>query len=302
MGKLDGKVAIVTGATRGLGNEIAYAFIAEGAKVVTWSRDDGDFLPDGIYSLASIHILSPSDAGLFLRMVRSMPLHRPMDDPDFQNSIDILVNCAGVYGPMGPTETVDWQEYEETIRTNLLLPVMMCRAVVPYMRKQGYGKIIQVSGGGATKPTPNASAYAASKAGVVRFAETLAEELRGTGIDVNSMAPGALPTRIQNQILDAGPEKAGKEAYVKALQVCSALAEMPPEVPMSEVFRRATDLAVFLASAESDGITGKLISVWDKPNEIQWSEFSKDVLSPDWYTLRRMDARILEILDLDALP
>ena len=112
----------------------------------------------------------------------------------------MLVNNAGVYGPKGLIEEVAWDEWEHAVRVNLFGSVLCCRAVLPHFRANGYGKIIQLSGGGATSPLPRLSAYAASKAAVVRFAETLAEELEGTGIDVNAIAPGALNTRL----LDAG--------------------------------------------------------------------------------------------------
>ena len=80
----------------------------------------------------------------------------------------------------------------------------MVPRVLPHFHANGYGKIIQLSGGGATSPLPRLSAYAASKAAIVRFAETLAEELRGSGIDVNAIAPGALNTRLLDEVLEAG--------------------------------------------------------------------------------------------------
>ena len=94
----------------------------------------------------------------------------------------------------------------------------MCRAVLPLLREQGYGKIINLSGGGATAPLPRISAYAASKAAVVRMTETLAEELNGRGVDVNAIAPGALNTRMLDEVLEAGPEKVGKAFYERCAQ------------------------------------------------------------------------------------
>ena len=117
----------------------------------------------------------------------------------------MLVNNAGIYGPKGLTEDVSWDEWEHAIRVNLFGSVLCSRAVLPHFRTNGYGKIIQLSGGGATSPLPRLSAYAASKAAVVRFAETLAEEMRGTGIDVNAIAPGALNTRLLDEVLDVSP-------------------------------------------------------------------------------------------------
>src|SRR5205823_3330425 len=172
-----------------------------------------------------------------------------------------LVNNAGIYGPIGRLEEVDWTEWERAVRVNLLGSVLTARAIVPHMRANGYGKIIQLSGGGATAPLPRLSAYAASKAAVVRFAETLAEEVRDSGIDVNAIAPGALDTRLLDEVLEAGPERAGSEFHRRMLKQ-----KKTGGTPLE----RGASLAVYLASAASDGITGRLISApWD-----QWEKLS----------------------------
>lgn len=140
-----------------------------------------------------------------------------------------------------------------------------------------HGKIIVLSGGGATNPLPNISAYAASKAAVIRLAETLAEELKAFRVDVNAIAPGALKTRFVEQVLEAGPEKVGKEFFAKNKK-WSAEGAVPLEL--------GARLAVYLVSAESDGITGKLISAqWDPWEKLR--EFKAD-LNSDIYTLRRI--------------
>jgi NAD(P)-dependent dehydrogenase (short-subunit alcohol dehydrogenase family) len=161
---------------------------------------------------------------------------------------------------------------------NLFGSVLCARAVLPHFREHGYGKIIQLSGGGATSPLPRLSAYAASKAAVVRFAETLAEELRGTGIDVNAIAPGALNTRLLQEVLDAGPEHVGASFYERALEQRAS-----GGTPLEQAAR----LAVFLGSEASDGITGKLISApWDPWEELP--AHADDLGSTDVYTLRRI--------------
>jgi len=154
----------------------------------------------------------------------------------------------------------------------------MCRAAVPHFKAQKYGKIIQLSGGGATNPLPRISAYAASKAAIVRFAETLAEEVRDDHIDVNSIAPGPLNTRLLDEVIAAGPEKVGRDFYQRSL-----MQKSKGGAPLE----KGTGLAVFLASSESDGITGKLLSaVWDP-----WDEFGghlEELCRTDVYTLRRI--------------
>ena len=192
--------------------------------------------------------------------------------------IDILVNNAGVYGPKGAVEDVDWQEWVRAIEINLFGSILMCRAVLPHLKAQGYGKIVQLSGGGATNPLPRISAYAVSKAAVIRFIETLAEEVRESHIDVNAIAPGPLNTRMLDEVLEAGPEKVGKVFYERSLEQKRS-GGAPLDV--------GADLAVFLGSALSDGITGKLISaLWDPWRSLP--EHLDDLKSTDIYTLRRV--------------
>jgi NAD(P)-dependent dehydrogenase (short-subunit alcohol dehydrogenase family) len=189
-----------------------------------------------------------------------------------------VVNNAGMWGPKGRIEDVDWDEWQYTVEVNLFGVLHVCRAVVPVFRKQGHGKIVNLSGGGATAPMPHLSAYAATKAAVVRFTETLAGEVRDAGIDVNAMAPGALNTAMLDELLAAGPEKIGRDHYERALK---------QKASGGSSLSRAAALCVRLLSEETNGITGRLISaVWD-PWE-KFSEFQKDLAASDVYTLRRI--------------
>lgn len=272
------RAALITGANQGLGKAIARAFVLAGANVFLCARDES--------KLAEVQaeLQSFCKPGQRVEAVRADVSKR--DDVDHLVSaalanfpqIQVLVNNAGVYGPKGPIEDVDWDEWVQAIEVNLLGSILIARALLPHFRTQQYGKVIQLSGGGATTPLPFISAYAASKAGIVRFMETLAEEVKTDGIDVNSMAPGALNTQLLDEVLDAGPEKVGKPFYERSLKQ-KAEGGTPLE--------RGAELAVFLASAESDGITGKLISaVWDP-----WEHFPKhidDLQKSDIYTLRRI--------------
>jgi NAD(P)-dependent dehydrogenase (short-subunit alcohol dehydrogenase family) len=192
--------------------------------------------------------------------------------------VDILVNNAGVYGPMGLLEEIDWVDWVRAIEINLMGTVYPCRAVLPHMKRQGHGKIVNLSGGGATNPLPRISAYAASKAAVVRFTETLSLEVAEHGIDVNSVAPGALVTRMMEQLIAAGPTKVGTAFYKRMAKIAE-----DGGTPLEN----GAALCVYLGSAESDGVTGRLISAqWDP-----WQRLHKhkaDLAGSDIYTLRRV--------------
>lgn len=278
---LHGKIAIITGANQGLGFEIARKYVNAGASIVMCARN-GDLLLKAREGLA--HELV---AG---QVIEAIPVD--VSDPRSVEQlveaasqrlgrIDILVNNAGIYGPMGRIEEVDWAQWVKTIEINLFGSILMCRAVLPIMKKQQRGKIIQLSGGGATNPMPNISAYAVSKAAIVRFAETLAEEVHEFNIDVNAIAPGALNTRMLDEVLAAGPGKVGQVFFDRSIK---------QKESGGAGLDRGTDLAMFLASDASNGITGKLISaVWD--NWEHWPEHLDELNSSDAYTLRRIAGR-----------
>jgi len=279
-GVLAGRKAIVTGGNRGLGLEIARGFVAAGADVAIGARDEAllstevgrlaNMRPDGRIIGRKLDVASETDCHAFVEWAIAE-----------LGYIDVLVNNAAIHGPIGPLELVDWTNWVEAIEINLLGSVMMARAILGHMKSRQRGSIIQLSGGGATNPLPSISAYAASKAAVVRFAETLALEVKDYGIDVNSIAPGALNTRLLDEVLAAGPEKVGKDYHDRALGW-----KKSGGVPLD----KAADLAVFLASDAARGITGRLISaVWDKWDE--WPEHLDELSGSDLYTLRRIAGR-----------
>lgn len=276
--KLAGRSAIITGASQGLGLEIAKQFVEEGASVMLSARS-ADALAQVQKDLAKLAgpeakvLAKPTDVSKPEQVKAMVELALA----EF-GQLDILVANAGIYGTKGPIEEIDWDEWSEAIDINLKGTVLQCREVLPHFKKQKQGKIIILSGGGATKPMPNLSAYATSKAGVVRFAETLAEEVRDFNIDVNTVAPGALNTRLLDELLEAGPEKVGKAFYEQSLKQKES-----GGTPLSV----GASLCTFLASLESDGITGKLISaVWDPWKKLP--EMIEELKKSDIYTLRRI--------------
>jgi len=188
--------------------------------------------------------------------------------------IDILINAAAIQKPIGrlfETPSADWVK---CITTNIAGTMLCCKNVLAGMMRRKKGKIINFSGGGATFPRPNFSAYATSKAAIVRFTETLAQECVEFHIDINSISPGPVYTAMFREIIKAGPS-AGKD-YKDALRIKDECVDTAA---------KTAELAVFLASDASDGISGKLISsVWDN-----WKNDKKLRQKGSLYTLRRID-------------
>jgi NAD(P)-dependent dehydrogenase (short-subunit alcohol dehydrogenase family) len=276
--KLAGRRALITGASQGFGEAVARAFVAEGAHVMLCARDASrlELTKQDIVRTATKRqtvLAMQADisvaAGVDLLVAATL---RGL------GGLDVLVCNAGVYGPMGSIEEIDWEAWVAAIEINLLGGVYTCRAAIPHLKSQRYGKIIVLSGGGATNPLPRFSAYAASKAAVVRFSETLAGEVQEFGIDVNAVAPGALNTRLLDEVLAAGPEKVGQAFHARALR---------QKEEGGAPIEQGAALCVFLASAESDGITGRLISaLWDP-----WTTLAArrgELENSDIYTLRRI--------------
>lgn len=276
--KLNGKRALITGSSQGFGFCVAQKYVMEGASVMLCARG-ANLLEE---SRRKLQLQARNGAKIFTRVA---DISRP-DDVDATvvaaieelGGLDILIANAGVHGPKGPVESCDWAEWREAIEINLFGSVYCCRAVVPYFKNQRHGKIILLSGGGATKPMPFVSAYAASKAAIVRFGETLSEELLGFNIDVNAVAPGAMNTRLLDDVLLAGPDKLGRAKYDAALKQRESGGDSP---------QRGADLCVFLGSEDSNGITGKLISaIWDPWTRL--CDLKQILMSTDIYTLRRI--------------
>ncbi len=275
---LQDKVAIITGANQGLGLEIAKKYIEAGASLMICARN-GELL-----GKAKAELLRSASSGqeihaLAADVSREDDVRSVVETARQRfGNIDVLVNNAGIYGPKGTIEEVDWREWIQAIEVNLYGSVLMARAVLPHFKARGSGKIVQLSGGGATNPLPRISAYAVSKAAIVRFIETLAEEVRPFGIDVNAIAPGSLNTRMLEEAIAAGPDRIGKEFYERSIKQKNS-----GGTPLS----KGADLAVFLGSSLSNGVTGKLIAaVWDP-----WQSFPEhlnDLQGTDIYTLRRI--------------
>jgi NAD(P)-dependent dehydrogenase (short-subunit alcohol dehydrogenase family) len=275
---LAGKNIIITGASRGFGLHIAQAMWNNKASLFLVARSSRS-----LEALQKEFAESAHPGQQVHTAVVDLKLPEATDTIMNQSKqvwerLDGLVNNAAILGPIGPIWENNWIEWQETIQVNLLAPIALCRACIPWMKAGGGGNIINISGGGAAGLRPNFTAYAVAKTGIVRFTEILSEEVKNLNIQVNSVAPGPLGTDMLRAILNAGPEKAGQKEYAQALK----------QVEKGEAnLRQAAQLCVFLTSPASDGITGKLISaVWDP-----WEAFSEhrdDLLQTDIYTLRRI--------------
>ncbi len=275
---LTGRTALVTGGSQGLGLAIAEALVRAGAGVCITGRTAETLeaagarlralaRPGQVVDAVVADVASPD--ACTATVTRAL---------DVLGGLTALVNNAGVFGPKGPVETLDWAEWMQAVQINLFGTVLMCREAIPHLRGRGYGKIVNLSGGGATAPMPGFSAYAASKAAVVRLTETFAEELRDAHVDVNAVAPGALNTRLLDEVLAAGPEKVGADFHARALRQ-----QAEGGAPLA----KGADLTAWLVSAQSDGITGRLLSaVWD-----DWASLADRrarLAKSDVYTLRRI--------------
>lgn len=194
--------------------------------------------------------------------------------------IDILVNAAGIVGPVGQTWDADPEAWRRTFDVNVHGTFLCCRAVLPQMMTQGRGKIINFSGGGAASPLPRFAAYGASKAAVVRLTETLAQEAAPFGIQVNAIAPGLVDTRLLDDVL-AAKERGGEQAVRIQRLRQTGEGGVPAELPAA--------LVVWLASGKSRGLTGKLVAApYDRWQH--WDVERIDALTAaPWFTLRRLD-------------
>ncbi len=274
--KLKNKTALITGGSRGIGRAVAEAFLKEGARVflvASGAEETSKTVEELSKKFSGVEgiVCDVSNEEEVDRTVRKVM--------EKAGEIDILVNAAGIYGPIGPTLEVDIAHWRKTYEVNLFGTLYMIRSVGKVMKEKKRGKIINFSGGG-DGPLPNFSAYNSSKVAIVRLTETLAEEFKPFGIEINAIAPGAVNTKFLDEALAAGEEKVGKEKYQKLLKQ-KRDGGTPPE--------KTAELCVFLASSDSNGLSGKFLSAaWDA-----WREWDakkiQEIMNSSAFTIRRID-------------
>ncbi len=270
MKSLRDRSVLVTGAGRGIGKRLAIGFAQTGARLALLARSKAEL------DLAHLEIEHAGGNALRLRAdVRDYEqVHAAVDRVRSHfGDLHVLVCAAGMQGPIGPLIEASPKAWAETVETNLIGVMHACRAVLPHMIEKRRGKIIVLSGGGASYARPNFSAYAASKAAVARFVESVAEEVREHNVQINCLAPGGTYTNMTDEILKAG-DLAGWKEQEDARNVRLTGGITPDkQIP----------LALFLASERSNHISGKLIHVND-----EWKRLESQNIHPEIFTLRRL--------------
>jgi NAD(P)-dependent dehydrogenase (short-subunit alcohol dehydrogenase family) len=277
MGSLKGRKIVITGGSHGIGYVVAEKCVQEGAQVVIAARNKSD-LEEATKNLNLIssppHLQYALDVGA-LNQVRAFAAFVKSQFGEIHG----LVNCAGVYGPIGKSTSVDLNAFSDAIQVNLLGTVYMCAEFASLFTTRTRKKIVNYSGGGAASPFPNYSAYAASKAAIVRLTENLSIELMEDEFDVNCVAPGFVITRLHQQTLKAGGKQAGELFYENTKKQIES-GGVPPQ--------KAAELTCFLLSRESDGISGKFISAaWDPWNTKEFQDRVRR--DADFAVIRRID-------------
>lgn len=278
-GLLAGRSVLVTGGSMGIGLACAAAALASGARVVIAARG-GDALDAAAETLRAgepggeVHAVAADVA-------REEDVARLVDATiERSGRLHGLVHAAAVQGPIGPTADVEPEAWLDALRINLYGTFLVARATARAMRAGSGGRMVLLSGGGAATPFPRYTAYAASKAAVVRFAESLAIELKSDGIAVNALAPGFVATRLHRQTLAAG-ERAGAEYLAHTRE------QLERGGVSADVAARA---AVFLLSDRAQGLTGKFVAApWDAWWD--WPMHVAELCGTDLFTLRRVVPR-----------
>ena len=272
------RLVLVTGATRGLGKFVAEKFWQNGDDLILVARNQTGLeeVTDALSSEQgrNQHVYSfVSDL--------SVPELTPLLIEKIKKEVgnpDILINNAAIQGPIGPVYSNNWNDWQKCLNVCLLAPVQICREFLPFMIEQNYGRIVNISGGGATTPRRNFSSYATAKCGLVRFSETIAQEVSNYNITINCVAPGIMNSELTRDVLQAGENNAGISEIEAAMNIRKR--DMGNGL-------KAASLIHFLTTEECSHINGKIISaVWDRWEELP--NISDDVMKGDIYTLRRI--------------
>jgi dolichol-phosphate mannosyltransferase len=273
------QVIVIAGASAGIGQALACALAGVGHRVIGCSRDLEALraaLQDAPRATSfACDVTSESAVAQFVRDVAAMHTH-----------VDVLINCTGGFGAIGPIDQTDSTEWFDTIRANLFGPFLTVKQFLPLLERSRVPHVINFSGGGAFSPFANYSAYAASKTALVRLTETLAVELAGRGIAVNAVAPGFVPTRTHQATIHAGAEKAGLLQYRRAQALHNNRSTALTRDRLDTVVR----CVEALISPDYRGLTGKTISAnFDPWSSVKFREHIQHINKSELYTMRRIN-------------
>lgn len=234
--KLEGRVAIVTGAGQGIGRAIAEKLRDEGASVIVADKNPETAAKTAAEIGGTAHVTDVSDPDQVSALVAAAV--------DQFGRIDILVNDAAIV-PFVPWEELDFAEWRRVMSVNIDGVFLMCKAVYPHMKAAGYGRIVNIASNVVTAGTPNMAHYVSSKGAVFAFTRSLATEVGAHGITVNAVAPGL----TASEGVLAGPH-AGAFDFVVSLQ----------SIPRRGVPADIAPAVAFLASEEAHWITGQMLT------------------------------------------
>lgn len=270
MGSLKDKGVLITGAGRGIGKRLAIGFAAAGARVglIARSKAELDLVNLEIEHAGGNSLRLRADVRDYEQMMAAVERMRVN-----YGGVHVLICAAAMQGPIGPLVEAPPKAWAETVEVNLMGVVHACKAVLPQMIERRSGKVIVLGGGGGASSRPFFSAYASSKAAVVRLVESLADEVRDHNVQVNAMSPGGTYTHMTDEILRAG-DRAGWKDHEEAMRV-RVTGGVAPE--------KQIKLALFLASEQSNHVSGKLIHVND-----DWKRLENSNVHPEIFTLRRV--------------
>lgn len=270
---LAGSRVLLTGASGGIGREVARVAAEGGARMVLVARRAAALAEVRAGLAGEGHDVLALDVRDDAGWAAATDVIAP------GGRIDGLVTAAGMLEPIGPIGTYSAADFRDTVDVNLHGTLLAIQACLPALRAAG-GSVVTFSGGGGTGPLPRFDAYAASKAAVVRLTENLARELREDGVRLNAVAPGMVATDMHAATLAAGPERVGVDYYERTRRAVEEGSAVSPA--------RAAELTAFLLSVESNGITGKLLSAqWDPWREPTFRHRLRH--EDDLATLRRID-------------
>ena len=249
---LQNKVALVTGAGRGIGRAIALAFAKEGAKVVVTARSTGELeeVVAGIASAGGTALALPADL-----TERSVAAKLVAQVASQLGPVEILVNNAGIGSSAMPRPVVEFDDsfWDLSLAVNLTAPYLLCKAVLPEMLARNYGRIITVASIAGKIGTLHGAAYSASKHGVLGLTRTLALEVAANGITVNAICPGPVHTRMNDRRIEYDAARRGV-SFEEQERIQTPLGRrlQPDEI---------SPLAVYLASEQAGAVTGQAYNV-----------------------------------------